>query len=454
MVTPLVACSSLESGSLFSICKTGFALCMARFLSSRVPHVRGEGSRIFVNFEIRDSSLSVGMTWVCYSIAMSDQPVFSVSEFVQTLKVHLGRLGEVVIEGEVTDFRGLSRETLVFFDIKDEGSRLRCFMLAHELNCDLADGLAVRVTGTPSVFVKNGGLHLRVSKIELVGQGALQQALEKTKKKLEAEGLFASERKRPIPEYPERIGLITSKDAAARTDVLRVLQNRWPLATIVFFPVGVQGAGAIASIVRALEQCQNYELDVLILTRGGGSLEDLQAFNSELVARAMFSCSVPIVCGVGHERDWTIADFVADVRAATPSNAAEIVSPDQRQIRTDVDMYVRTMDDGWRQAIGEWEDRLQHVWRDIASVLQGTWHKVVSHQLRLEHAWELGLERARVQLINAMKLVQSLSPIATLERGYSLTMKDGKVLKDAGAVGKGDRLQTRLKRGTLRSTIT
>ncbi len=378
--------------------------------------------------------------------------IFSVSEFVQVLKVHLGRLGEVVVEGEVADFRGISRETLVFFEIKDEGSRLRCFMLAHELDCDLADGLAVRVTGTPSVFVKNGGLHLRVSKIELVGQGALQQALEKTKKKLEAEGLFATERKRPIPAYPERIGLITSKDAAARTDVQRVLKNRWPLATVVFFPVGVQGAGAISSIVRALEQCQNYEIDVLILTRGGGSLEDLQAFNSELVARAMFSCSVPIVCGVGHERDWTIADLVADVRAATPSNAAEIVSPDQQQIRTDVDMHVRTMDDGWRQVLGEIHDQLHHLTRDLAEVVQGTIQGIHAARLRAIQAFSMVILQTGERLTSVTKLLRSLSPVATLERGYSLTMKDGKVLKEAGVVQKGDRLQTRLKHGTLRST--
>ncbi|MEK7640038.1 MAG: exodeoxyribonuclease VII large subunit [Patescibacteria group bacterium] len=384
---------------------------------------------------------------------MPDQPIFSVSEFVQTLKVHLGRLGEVVVEGEVADFRGLSRETLVFFEIKDAGSRLRCFMLAHELECDLADGMAVRVTGTPSVFVKNGGLHLRVSKVELVGQGALQQVLEKTKKKLEAEGLFAPERKRAIPVFPERIGLVTSKDAAARTDVLRVLKNRWPFATVVFFPVGVQGAGAIASIVQALQHCGKYSLDVVILTRGGGSLEDLQAFNSELVARAMFSCTLPIVCGVGHERDWTIADLVADVRAATPSNAAEIVSPDQEQILADVIGLRDTMDDGWRQVLGELYDRLHHLTRDLADVVQGTAQRIQLLGQQLLQSFTFALEHSRVGLANAAKLVSSLSPTATLGRGYSLTLHEGKVVRDAHDVGQGSRLQTRLKRGTIHSTV-
>jgi exodeoxyribonuclease VII large subunit len=326
-------------------------------------------------------------------------------------------------------------------------------MLAHELDCDLADGLAVRVTATPSVFVKNGGLHLRVSKVELVGQGALQQAFEMTKKKLEAEGLFSPERKRAIPHFPERIGLITSKDAAAKTDVLRVLKNRWPLATVVFFPVGVQGAGAIASIVKALNQCGKYNVDVAILTRGGGSLEDLQAFNSELVARAMFSCSVPIVCGVGHERDWTIADLVADVRAATPSNAAEIVSPDHQQIIADVETLGGTMDDGWRQVLGELHDRLHHLTRDLADMVQGTIQRIASAKQRLQQAFSMGLLRTREQLVAATNMVRSLSPEATLERGYSLTLHNGQVVRDANEVGQGTSLQTRLKRGTLRSTV-
>ncbi len=384
---------------------------------------------------------------------MPDQPIFSVSEFVQTLKVHLSRLGEVTVEGEVADFRGFSRETLVFFEIKDEGSRLRCFMLAHELDCDLADGLAVRVTGTPSVFVKNGGLHLRVSKVELVGQGALQQALEKTKKKLEAEGLFAPERKRQIPMYPERIGLITSADAAARTDVLRVLKNRWPFATVVFFPVGVQGSGAIASIVGALDRCGRYDLDAVILTRGGGSLEDLQAFNSELVARAMFSCSVPIVCGVGHERDWTIADLVADVRAATPSNAAELVSPDNQHVLLQLERMTSGLADGWRQVLGDLHDRLRHLTRDLGGVMQGTLQRVQDWEQQLGFGMAMAIERAFTGLFNATKLLQTLSPTATLERGYSLTTIEGKVLTDASKAKKGDRLHTRLKRGTIHSTV-
>ena len=383
---------------------------------------------------------------------MSDQPIFSVSEFVQTLKVHLGRLGQVVVEGEVSGFQ-VSKDKLVYFQLKDASSRILCFMMVWDLDMDLQDGLSVRVTATPSIFTGSGGMHLRVSKVELVGQGALQQALEKTKKKLETEGVFAEERKRPIPEFPERIGLITSKDAAAKTDVLRVLQNRWPLAKVAFFPVGVQGTGAIATIVSALAKCGKHKLDVVILTRGGGSLEDLQAFNSELVARAIFSCTVPVVTGIGHERDWTIADLVADVRGATPSNAAEIVSPDIQQVASDLEGLASKLEDGWRQALGDLHDRLHHLTRDLADVVQGTVQRVQTLGQQLVQAFAFALERSRSRLSNATKLVQSLSPVATLARGYSLTLYNGKVLRDASEVSKGNSLQTRLKRGTIQSTV-
>ncbi len=383
---------------------------------------------------------------------MSEQPIFSVSEFVQTLKVHLGRLGQVVVEGEVSGYR-VSKEKLVYFELKDESSRILCFMMVWDLDVDLQDGLSVRVTSVPSLFTGSGGLHLRVSQVELVGQGALQQALEKTKKKLEAEGLFAPERKRALLEFPERIGLMTSPDAAARTDVLRVLKNRWPFARVVFFPVGVQGTGAIAQIVGALERCGKYQLDAVILTRGGGSLEDLQAFNSERVARAIFSCAVPVVSGIGHERDWTIADLVADVRAATPSNAAEIVSPDAEHVHARIGQLVADVEDGWRQALGEAHDRLHHLTRDLTSSVQSTAQRVQHLGGRLVRTYVAALQRVRANIQHAGKLVQTLSPVATLERGYSLTMVDGRVATDARAVAKGSRLQTRLKRGTLRSTV-
>jgi exodeoxyribonuclease VII large subunit len=382
---------------------------------------------------------------------MSDQPIFSVSEFVQTIKTHLGRLGTVTVEGEVTGFRK-NKDKLIYFELKDATSRMLCFMLTWDLDVELADGMAVRVTGAPSLFQGSGGFHLRVQKVELVGKGALQQALLQLQKKLEAEGLFSPERKRSLPVYPERIGLISSPDAAAWSDVLRILNNRWPLATVVGFPVGVQGRGAVQSIVRVLHTCHRAKVDVVILTRGGGSLEDLQAFNSEDVARAIFKCKVPVVCGVGHERDWTIADLVADVRASTPSNAAERVAPDMVTLKESISNLELGIESSWAQTLGDLDDQLRHLNRDISNVIQNLNQEVKFTWERLVNSWLSAIQQTKSTLEHVTHSIQTLSPLATLERGYSLTVKEGKVIKDAKLVQSGDRLQTRLARGTIRST--
>ncbi len=384
---------------------------------------------------------------------MPDHPIFSVSEFIQVIKQHLTLLGSVVVEGEITGYR-VSKERLVYFELKDAKSRVLCFMLVGDADVELSDGMSVRVTAIPSLFQGSGGFHLRVQQVELVGQGALQQALRLLQAKLDAEGLFAEGRKRSLPQYPERIGIITSVDAAAYTDVLRILRTRWPQATVVHFPVGVQGTGAVSSIVGALQHCHISDVDVVILTRGGGSLEDLQAFNSEKVARAIFSCRVPVVCGVGHERDWTIADLVADVRASTPTNAAERATPLATQVLADVQTMERQMEDGWRMVLGDLHDRLHHLTRDLSDVVQGTVQRIRLLQQTCVQAFSSGVEHMHTRLANATKLVQTLSPAATLDRGYSLTTIDGKVVTNADTVKPGQRLHTRVKRGTIRSTVT
>jgi exodeoxyribonuclease VII large subunit len=383
---------------------------------------------------------------------MSDQPIFSVSEFVQTVKTHLGRLGVVTVEGEVTGFRK-NKDKLIYFELKDVTSRMLCFMLTWDLDVELADGMAVRVTGAPSLFQGSGGFHLRVQKVELVGKGALQQALMQLQKKLEGEGLFSPERKRSLSVYPERIGLISSPDAAAWSDVLRILHNRWPLATVVGLPVGVQGRGAVQSIVRTLQSCHRAKVGVVILTRGGGSLEDLQAFNSEDVARAIFRCKVPVVCGVGHERDWTIADLVADVRASTPSNAAERVAPDAVAVLENITNLELNVESSWVQTLGDLDDQLRHLSRDISNVIQNLNQRVTQTWERLVNSWMSAVERTKSTLEHVTHAIHTLSPLATLERGYSLTIRGGKVIRDAKLVKSGDRLQTRLARGTIRSTV-
>src|SRR3989338_2088236 len=265
--------------------------------------------------------------------------VFTVSEFIDHINA-LVATDVHVVEGEISGFN-LSQGRWVFFDLKDEKveSKVGCFMMAFKLKTPLEDGIKVRVIGTPKVHEKSGQFRITVEQVELVGEGALKRAFEMMKKKLAAEGLFAPERKRSIPRFPERIGVIASRESAAFGDFKRILGNRWGGVAIQLAHVQVQGAQAIPDIVGAFKYFQTAKPrpDVLVLMRGGGSLEDLQAFNSEEVAYAIFGSKIPVVVGVGHERDESIADYVADLRASPPSTAAAPAVPDRRAVAYAVD---------------------------------------------------------------------------------------------------------------------
>lgn len=416
---------------------------------------------------------------------------YTVSEFVQTIRNYLKEdIGPVVIQGEVTNFRQ-PKGNLIYFELKDEESRILCFMLSWELKVPLEDGTEIRVLGVPSLFKGSGGFHIRVQEIELVGEGALRKALEALKMKLEKEGLFAPERKRALPLFPSRIGLITSPDAAAYTDVLKILKNRWSGLAIKFFPVAVQGLGSISQITQAFEYFnQNKDVEVIILTRGGGSLEDLQSFNSEEVLRAIFASQIPVVCGVGHERDITLADLVADVRASTPSNAAEIVVPDRREIANQIDwkaerieqsmqlllenmkgeieLQVEKLETGvsfWQEKFTYLEEKLKQNFEEFVRLAQLLEEKLVDNISKIRERFSFGLERIREKILNEEKLINTLSPQATLNRGYSLTyrinpikgltVKEDKqrIIKDSNEVNAGETIKTRLSRGEIESEV-
>jgi len=408
------------------------------------------------------------------------QPI-SVSQCVELVRTTLQAVvGELTVYGEVSELQRRSGGSLVFFSLKDESSYLRCFMLEHELKVALADGMEIRVTGYPSLFKKNAGFHMRVQRIELVGEGALRKQLELTKKKLEHEGLFSVDRKRALPAFPEHIGIITSEDAAAFTDVKRVLSNRWPITALTLVPSQVQGGSAIKQLLRALDFMANEVApDVIILTRGGGSLEDLQAFNSEELARKIFALHVPVVVGVGHERDWTIADFVADVRAATPSNAAELCTPRTQDVLLHIDSMIETLGYSLRKTL---DQRAHGLFRAVAR-LSGAMSSTLEHVNRMiaqvqffgVHIYEtviaIGervdfLARASYFGIKSMhdntserfgslqKLLQSVSPRAVLKRGYSITRVKGKVVTSSRDVVKSDILITTLSDGEIKSEVT
>lgn len=381
-------------------------------------------------------------------------PVYSVTQVNAVVKHALeAGVGLVAVQGEVSGFR-LTKERLVYFELKDKQSRILCFMMLWDLRQQLSDGMEIKVYGTPSLFVKSGGLHFRVSEIELVGEGALKRAFELLKKKLEAEGLFREERKRFIPQFPERIGLITSSDGAAYTDIVRVLGNRWGGLEIILYPVGVQGYGAAESIAKAFHYFNTYDtVDVIIVARGGGSMEDLQAFNAEIVARAIFGSRAPVISGVGHERDTTIADFVADVRASTPSNAAERAVPERAEIVFRVDGFIAAIED----SLVEHHADLQRAILDMVGVferpIREASYAIETMTRTLVRFMEQTMTASTQSLKETMRLLSSLNPKNILARGYGIVRHKGKIIHTTAALALGDTVEVELDQGQFKGSV-
>ena len=358
--------------------------------------------------------------------------VYSVSEVVNYISSYLEQgLGSIAVQGEITGYN-VNQNRLIFFELKDDNSRVSCFALTHQLTDVLENGMEVKVLGVAKLFKKSGKFHLHISEVELVGEGALQKTFEKLKAKLSKEGVFDEQYKQALPKFPEAIGLITSRDAAAYNDVMIRLNERWGGLNIKFAHTGVQGLGAVGQMVKAIEYYNTHEpVNVLILTRGGGSLEDLQAFNDERLVRAVFASKIPIIVGVGHERDITLAELAADMRASTPTNAAELVVPHRREIIHQIE--------GLRTSIVD----------SIASAID---HK---QQLasRLVDRVSVWLARIQENLAYQIKILKTLSPQATLERGYSITLKNDKVVKDVKLIKAGDQIKTKLSAGDFVSKV-
>jgi len=380
--------------------------------------------------------------------------VFSVSEFVNEINALLAF--PVAIEGEVSGF-SVNQGRWVFFSLKDEKEEAiaPCFMVLQNLKTQIEDGMRVRVYGSPRVHPKSGKFSVTVERVEPVGEGALKRAFELMRKKLESEGLFAYDRKRAIPRFPEHIGLIASRESAACGDFKRILNNRWSGVTVHLYHVQVQGEAARSQITEAINYFSSPEappVDVLVIVRGGGSLEDLQAFNSEDVARAIYASRVPTVVGVGHERDESIADYVADVRASTPSNAAERVVPDKREVLLQLDSSAERMVSLYQALLIDHQHRIALSVNAIFRVLTGQ----TDRYLTLMSILKVQLGRFGDRLVhykNAVDLlsrtVANLNPERLLSRGYAIVRSGGKIVKDASRLKKGDPMNVRLSNGTI-----
>jgi exodeoxyribonuclease VII large subunit len=370
-----------------------------------------------------------------------ERKVYSVSGFNRGIARVLGRLHAVWVEGEVTELRRNDAWATVFLTLKDPrtGATLKVTIARRtfdRLELGLEEGEAVQVEGRAELYELKGELGLRASRIERVGLGAHLVALERLKRELAAEGLFAPERKRRLPRVPRAVGILTGADAAARGDLVATIGRRFPAAKVVVAETRVQGRGAAAAIVASLRALAGHaEVDVVVLARGGGSFEDLLPFSDERVVRAVAACPVPVVSAVGHEQDEPLCDLAADVRAPTPTAAARLVVPDLDELRAGVGRAHDRLDAGTRRVLE----------RDHA--------RLGRSRERLTAAPALFLERRRSALDRAGARLQALSPRATLERGYAIVRAGEGVLRDAGSVAEGARIDIELARGALGARV-
>jgi exodeoxyribonuclease VII large subunit len=368
---------------------------------------------------------------------------------------------DVWVEGEVSNFNrhtsGHCYFTLKHGDAQISAACWRTY--AARLPSLPANGDAVLAHGRVSFYEVRGQLQLYVDMIQPAGVGLLQAQFERLKARLEAEGLFDPSRKRPLPELPRRIGVVTSPTGAALQDILTVLRRRYPLAEVVLAACQVQGAGAADTVVEALYGLYEEGVDVIIVARGGGSAEDLWAFNEEVVARAAFASPVPLVSGVGHETDTTIIDFVADLRAPTPSVAAELVSPDVADLADTVVLMRAAMDDALLRRLARTHDELASLATRLA--IQSPEARVrrdrqtLDELLRRAHAaFAHGAELRRARLGGVSAQLAALSPLATLGRGYAVVRRtaDGRVVTAPDQVAPGDALEITVRDGALRAT--
>ena len=373
------------------------------------------------------------------AIEHGDRKVYSVASFNKGVASWISRLPTVWIEGEVTELRRHERWASVFFTLKDpeNGACLPVSMPRGRfdaLRLNLDDGERVHVFGRPELYEARGEFRLRALSVERFGIGAHLAAIERLKAKLAGEGLFAEERKRQLPRLPRRIGLVTGNDAAAKRDVLATIGARFPPARVLVAETYVQGPKAAPAIIDALRRlCEEPEIDVLVLARGGGSFEDLLAFSDEQLVRAVASCPVPIVSAVGHEQDTPLCDLAADVRASTPTAAGKLVVPDLHELI---------------ERLGRSRSALQ---RSVRRSLERERQKLVHARTRLDRAPALLIERKRASLEHARGRLGALSPRSTLARGYAIVRDTDGIVTSPPA--SGEHVDVEVAEGAFGATV-
>lgn len=388
------------------------------------------------------------------------ESVFTVSELTRNIKIVLeGTWPDVWVQGEISNFkRHFSGHC--YFSLKDTDAQISCVLWKgrqFSMHFIPTDGMQVIVRSRLTLYEKQGKYQLDVNVISPLGVGDLRLAFEHLKQKLYAEGLFDSHWKKTLPKFPRRIGIVTSPTGAAFQDILSVLTRRFPAVQVILNPVHVQGEGAAEEISRAIKEFNEYgEVDVLIVGRGGGSLEDLWAFNEEVVARAIFASKIPVVSAVGHEIDFSISDFVADLRAPTPSAAAELVVPDKEEVRNVLENLNRKFIVSLQNKINTARDKIKAIVssyalnrpvdlvRQNAQRLDELFHRMVTGYIHL-------LSLRSSDLSRLIGHISALNPYAVLERGYSICYKlpDGTIIRKSSAVSPEDKIRIQLFKGSL-----
>lgn len=408
--------------------------------------------------------------------------IFSVSEFVEFINEYLQQAGQVWVEGEISSIE-ISRNQWIFLTVKDDQSALSVFSVVYKINNfrQLEAGMKVKILGVPRLYKKSGKFSLFAEEIVPSGEGALRLAFEKLKKQLESEGLFDDARKRQLPDYPQTIGLITADGSRAYSDFIKVLQHRLGGLTIYFYPVKVQGSGSAESVCEAIRHFNKAvpAAELLVITRGGGSLEELAAFNDERVARAVFGSTIPVVSAVGHEKDVSLCDLVADFRASTPSNAAELVVKSRVDVSQIIRHRISRLDQTITSQIFQKSARLQQlvsaldtlyrrqteVFRAIMKRLERAIdtakseieknHLIINQKTQYLFAWEEALiASTKNSVTHLSRLLASLDYSNVLKRGFSISLnQNNKIIKRPAQVVAEEQMTTVTYGGKIYSHI-
>ena len=373
----------------------------------------------------------------------------TVSEFNSLLNQTLTfAYPEVVVEGEVSSFK-INQGKWIFFDLKDEHNLVGCFMTIYQLKTELEDGMLIRVKATPQL-TKWGKFSLTVKEVELAGEGSVKRAFEMLKSKFEKEGLFLEDRKRELPLYPQRVGLVTSNQAAAFNDFITILDDRWSGLDVEHIQVQVQGPSAPDQISKAIEHMNMFgSYDVLVVIRGGGSAEDLQAFNSEEVVRAIYASNIPTLVAIGHEDDITLSELVADVRGATPTDAARRLVPDKNELLEKIGAIQLRNFNMLEGISAKGRSVLDSFYYSIEARINNMRHSATDSHTRSINSIDRHMQAVLSVIQLQRKLLKSLDPSAILSRGYSITRVNEKVIKSSDEYISGAELMIQLHKGQI-----